>query len=837
MEGLGVISRIEEPTDWCAGMVVVPKADGGVRICVDLTKLNRYVKRERHILPSVEHVLAQVGDAKVFSKLDANSGFWQIELTPESAKLTTFITPFGRYIFNRLPFGISSAPELFQHRISEILRDYDGVVGLIDDVLIHGKTEEEHQQRLTAVLDKLKEEGITLNKDKCKFFTDQIQFLGQVISREGVSADIKKVEAIQNLPIPTNVSEVRRFLGMLNQLSKFSPNLSEKSKPLRDLLSKKNQWMWGQSQDEAFKALKEELSSGRTLALYEPNRESKVSADASAYGLGAVLRQKQPDQSWKPIAYISRSMTPTEQRYAQIEKEALAMTWACEKFSQYLLGSKFQIETDHKPLVPLMSIKNLEELPLRIQRFRLRMMRYHYDVQHVPGKDLNTADLLSRSPLSDTGEEDDLQEEVKLYVDHIFKYLPASDRRLDQIKEHQKNDPVLSKWKSQVMGERGRSKSSMCHNDLSVKDGLLMKDSRIVIPENLRQEIMQQIHSGHQGLVKCKERARQSVWWPGITKDIEEFIRKCRVCCQFQKPQFQPLLGTTLPDTPWQKVGTDLFEWKQVNYILIVDYYSRFIEIAKLSSTTSESIINHMKSIFARHGIPREVISDNGPQYSSMMFKKFAEDYGFNHVTSSPRYPQANGEAERAVQTIKDLLKRSKDPYMALLAYRATPLKLGYSPAELLMGRTLRTTIPITTKSLKPKLLSSKIVRKRDRKQKETQKKYYDQRHRASERTALEPGDEVWIPDQEVTGEIEEELGSRSYLIRTPTGVLRRNQRDVNRLPNQEEYSEDTNEIGTSLNVTTNTENSHSSQGPRRSSRQSKPPDRYGIWLNHVTQT
>ena len=237
MKALGVISKIDEPTDWCAGMVVVPKADGRVRICGDLTRLNKCVKRERHMLPSVDHILAQMGDAKIFSKLNANSGFWQIQLAKESAKLTTFITPFGRYHFNRLPFGITSVPEYFQKKMAEVLRDCDGVVCLMDDILIYGRSQEEHHARSVVVLERLRKEGVTLNKDKCQFVIIRIKFLGQVLNKKGISPDPDKVQAIRNLTSPTNISEIRPFLGMINQLSKFYPNSANSSKPLRDLLS------------------------------------------------------------------------------------------------------------------------------------------------------------------------------------------------------------------------------------------------------------------------------------------------------------------------------------------------------------------------------------------------------------------------------------------------------------------------------------------------------------------------------------------------------------------------------------------------------------------------
>ena len=238
MEQHEVISKVDEPTEWCSGMVVVPKASGKVRICVDLTKLNESVCREKLQLPAVDHSLGQMGGAKVFSKLDANSGFWQIPLDDESSKLTTFITPFGRYRFNRLPFGISSASEHFQKRVSQILEGLEGVLCHIDDILVFAETQEKHDERIKAVLDKLQHAGVTLNAEKCEFSKKQIKFLGHIISSNGILPDGEKLTPIKNMPTPTDVSGIRRFLGMVNQLGKFSDQLAENTKPLRELLKK-----------------------------------------------------------------------------------------------------------------------------------------------------------------------------------------------------------------------------------------------------------------------------------------------------------------------------------------------------------------------------------------------------------------------------------------------------------------------------------------------------------------------------------------------------------------------------------------------------------------------
>ena len=284
MEQLGVISKVEGPTEWCARMVVVPKPDGNVRICVDLTKLNESVCRERH-LPAVEQTLAQLAVAQVFTKLDANSGFWQIPLSTDSSLLTTFLTPFGRYCFNRLPFGITSAPEHFQRRMSALLEGIEGVVCMMDDVLVHGKDQDQHNDRLLKVLQHLETAGLTLNKEMCKFSQRQVKFLGQMVDRMGVHPDPAKVKAIQEVPIPKNVGDVRRFLGMVNQMGKFSPNLAEKTKPLRELLKEDNAWLWGPPQREAFEEVKKVMTTAPVLALFDPTHDTVVSADALCYGL------------------------------------------------------------------------------------------------------------------------------------------------------------------------------------------------------------------------------------------------------------------------------------------------------------------------------------------------------------------------------------------------------------------------------------------------------------------------------------------------------------------------------------------------------------------------
>ncbi|XP_064468672.1 uncharacterized protein K02A2.6-like [Ornithodoros turicata] len=683
MVAQGVIVPVDEPTEWCCGMVIVKKPNGTYRICVDYTPLNKFVERELHPMPVTDHVIAQIGVSKYFSKLDANSGYWQFQLTEESQLLTTFITPFDRFKFTRLPFGISSAPEFFQKKMAHIVSGLDGVVCNMDDILVHAKTREEHDDRVRKVLARLQDYGVTLNKDKCVFGVQRVKFLGHIIDQEGIHPDDTKVKAIQDMKPPTSLAELKSFLGMVNYLGKFIPHLAD------------------------------------------------------------VL---QPDGTYRPVAYASRSLTDTEKKYAQIEKEGLAIVWACDKFRDYITGMHITIETDHKPLIPIFMNKPLDDITPRLQRMKLKLMRHSCDLVHVPGKYLVAADVLSRSPLPDI-EDNGLEDELAAYVRGIVTYFPATDQRWSQIKKGQYEGTscqMLSNYLQQGWPDKALVDSS-CKNywqerfNLSLDDGLLMKESRILIPVAMRREILDKIHEGHAGITKCMERARQTVWWPGISKDIEDDVRRCPRCVQ--------------------------------------ESTNRYPELAPLTNLTSSAVIDHLKSIFARHGTPEVLISDNEPQFRRLVgsdFATFAKEWSFEHRTSSPRFPQSNGFVEAAVRVIKLSLKKSDDAYKALQSYRATPLGNGFSPAELLMGRRLRTSLPTAASLLSPKTPDRNQLRQWEERRIEMQKRNYDQRHGVRTLTPLRQGERVWITDTRSSGVVQA-AAPRSYNIQMDDGVLRRN--------------------------------------------------------------
>ena len=389
MEKAEVVVKQKQPTDWVNSMVAVVKPNKR-RICIDPQDLNQAVRREHFPMTTIEEVVADLPQAKVFSVLDATSGYWQVKLDEASSKLCIFNTPFGRYRFTRLPFGIKSAPEVFQNHMSELFADVEGVKVIVDDLLVWGKDDEEHDTRLEQVLRRAREVNLKFNAKKCKIKQEEVPYVGHVLSKEGLKADPEKIRAVKEMKPPENAKELKTFLGFIQYLGKFMPNMATESAPLRELLEKNVAWHWDHLQEESFQKLKQLASSTPVLGYYDPSKPLCLSVDASSKALGAVLLQDE-----KPLAYASRALTPTQQWYAQIEKETLAIVYGEQKFHQYIYGRTTDVETDHKPLQYILN-KPLHEAPLRLQKMMLILQRYYVKVKYVPGTELSVADALSR---------------------------------------------------------------------------------------------------------------------------------------------------------------------------------------------------------------------------------------------------------------------------------------------------------------------------------------------------------------------------------------------------------------------------------------------------------
>uniref|UniRef100_A0A8C5PPV9 Gypsy retrotransposon integrase-like protein 1 n=1 Tax=Leptobrachium leishanense TaxID=445787 RepID=A0A8C5PPV9_9ANUR len=774
----GYITKVNQPTEWVSSMVAAVR-NGKIRICIDPSDLNKVIKREHYPMRTIEEVVSAIPGAKVFSVLDAKSGFLQIELDEASSFLTTFNTPIGRFRWLRLPFGLKCAPEIFQRIMDEMLEGISGAISVMDDILIAAPSVPEHDEILRKVIQRATSYNLSLNFDKCHVKQSSVPYVGHLITADGLKADPAKIEAVKSMPTPRDKDGVRRFLGFVTYLSKFLPNLSEVDAPLRQLLKTDVEFAWQPAQQQAFDTLKDMCTESPMLQFFDPSKSVEIFCDASSNGLGAVLLQDS-----HPIAFSSRSLTDTETRYAQIEKEMLSIVHACVKFHNYIFGNHVTIYNDHKPLEDIFR-KPLLSTPMRIQRMRLRLQWYDLTVKYRRGKDMELPDTLSRAQLPVNKPEMEGLECVSM-----LHFVSVSEQKYSELQNCTREElSCLQRIIRQGWPDHRHDLPNELQpywdsrSQLVVSDGVVYKGLCIVVPPSMQAHTLKLIHQSHLGIVKSKQRAREVLYWPGMSSVIEQMVKNCGKCADFQnKLPRQPLRPTETPSFPFEEVASDLFEFEGTHYILLVDYYSKFIEVDTLKNLHCRSIIEKLKAQFSRHGIPVILRTDNGPQYAAEEFKVFCQSYGITHRTSSPHTPHSNGEAERAVQTVKKLWAKASDKHLALLDYRTTPLdSVGFSPAQLLMGRRPRNSLPTARLLLAPAAYDPIKVKQRLDRSKCIQKFYYDHKRASGPRAELKPGDEVrmqphpgsnrWSPGVVVRSHD----APRSYIVESGNKEYRRN--------------------------------------------------------------
>ena len=775
------ITPVKEPSDWVSSMVVAVKPGKDIRICLDPRDLNKAVLREHYPIPTVEEILASIPEAKMFSVLDAKSGYLQIKLDYESSMLTTFNTPIGRFRWLRLPFGIKSAPEIYQRLMDMMLEGIEGARAVMDDILVAAATKSEHDKILKKVIERATEWNLKFNYQKCQIRKSQVKYVGHIVTAGGLQVDPDKVKAVKDMPTPKSKEDVKRFLGFVQYIAKFIPKLSELSEPLRLLTRNDIEFVWDSVQDKAFEELKSMCCKTPVLAFYDVSKPVRIQCDASSYALGAVILQE-----GRPVAYTSRGLTDTERRYAQIEKETLAIVHACKKFHHYAFGKEVVVESDHRPLQAIFS-KPLLSAPMRLQSMMLKLQHYDLKVTYVPGKHIPMGDALSRANLPTT------QEDIEMIPINMIDFVAVSPKRYKEFQLKTADElnelyhVILKGWPDnhdkQATAASAREYWKV-RDELTVYDGIIYKGMRIVVPPSMRRGMMEQVHESHQGIVKCKERARETLYLPGMTSQIEDLVSDCVPCNEHQNKQpKERLKPTPTPNLPWEEIGTDLFEFNGKSYLLTVDYFSKFIEVDKLKNTSSKATIKTLKRQLSSHGIPSKLRNDNGPQYSSKQFEQFADDWDMVHITSSPHDPRSNGEAERAVQTVKRMWKKSKDKYLALLNYNTTPLACGMSQSQISMSRRLRNKIPIKKELLKPTAYDLEELRREMKQSLQDVKQRYDRKH-PSELPDLLPGDPVRMEPwqgkkwrQAVV--LEKHSTPRSYVVECEGRKYRRNRKNL----------------------------------------------------------
>lgn len=687
----GVIEKSASP--WSSPVVIVKKKNNKYRFCIDFRKINEVTERDAYPLPQVGATLDKLRNARFITTLDLKDGYWQIPLTDASKPVTAFTVPGrGLFQFKVLPFGLHSAPVTFQRLLDRIISPElePRAFVYLDDIVVLGTTLKEHVETLTEVLRRLQEAKLRVNPDKCQILQKEIKYLGHVVNQLGIHTDPEKVRAIAEIKAPRDVKEMRRFLGMTSWYRRFIPSFATTTQALTKLLKKKQNWVWGSDQIQAFEKLKEQLTTAPILAPPDFEKPFTLQTDASNEGLGVVLTQT-IDNREKVIAYASRTLNPAEKNYSTTEKECLAVVWGIQKMRMYLEGYRFLVITDHQSLKWL---KNIQSPAGRIARWNLYLQQFDFEIQYRKGNQNVLADALSRSPL----------------------YTEAGDDADEEICTMMGPDPWYPTLKEKIQQEPEN------YPDYQIRNGKVFRHLfhrldyantearwKLCLPREDRDRIFRENHddptAGHMGIAKTIARISQHYYWPGMNKDIAQYVRACRSCQQHKPAQLPTAgkMGTINAQQPWEYVAIDLVgplprSTQGYTYLCVIqDKFTKWVEIHPLRQPKSTGIIKALKErVIYRFGCPKTIISDNGSQFTSKEFTGLLSELGIQHQRTPPYSPQCN-PVERANRVVKTMISqyitgqhKTWDRYLPELNFAINSARhesTKFSPAYLNYGR------------------------------------------------------------------------------------------------------------------------------------------------------
>ncbi|XP_062557570.1 uncharacterized protein K02A2.6-like [Armigeres subalbatus] len=709
MEKSGIIEKVTSAPNWISGMSAVAKGKDDFRLVVNMRAPNKAINREYFRLPLLEEMKVKLHGSKCFTKLDLSNAFYHLELSKESRDLTTFITESGMYRFTRLMFGVNCAPEVFQREMTRILENVENIIVYIDDILIFASNFEELHKTVNQVLQILRANNLTLNAKKCEFDKTQLKFLGHQLDAEGFHVDEEKIRSIRQFREPATISELRSFLGLASFISAHVKNFADITSPLWTITTAKS-WTWGYEQSQAFQLIKEKiLQNCVTLGYFSENDRTILYTDASPIALGAVLVQNNKDGSSRIISYASKSLTTTERRYAQNQREALAAVWAVEHFSYFLLGRKFTLRTDAQGVSFILN-RSREESKRALTRadgWALRLSPYRYDVEYIRGAD-NIADPPSRLYNgNDVAFDDDTSPwEIASLEANSVGFLTD-----EEIKAATFEDPILQnvmcslksgKWPLHLR------QFQLVESDLTTRDQILVKTGCVVIPTALRRKTLDLAHHGHPSAAKLKSILRQRVWWPGMAAEAQQLVETCETCAVNGKPEKPtPMQRIFAPRAVWETIALDFngpyVKFGEVYILVIVDYRSRYLIARPVKSTGFMHTRKVLEDIFDREGIPKSIKTDNGPPFNGEDYKTTVPSVEYQRF-SRPLFPQQNGLVEGYMKVINKAMVSAtvnKTNYVeelreAIHAHNAAAHSVTrLPPEEVMSGRKIKRKLPL----------------------------------------------------------------------------------------------------------------------------------------------
>jgi transposase InsO family protein len=701
----GIISPSSSP--WASPVTLVPKKDGTSRFCVDYRRLNAVTRKDRYPLPHIQDIFDTVGKGKVFSVLDLRSGYWQLPVAAEDRCKTAFTCHVGQFEYNRVSFGLSTAPSHFQRQMNGVFHTHLGrfVLIFIDDIVVYSENEAQHREHLREVFRCLSKAGLQLKLSKCSFMQASVDLLGFRIGANGIAPLEEKVKAISDLPPPQNVKAVRSFLGLANYYRQCVKGYAQIAEPIVALTRKAVPFEWSADCQAAFEQLKQALTGPQVMAHPDVNKPYSLYVDACNYAVGAVLVQMDDHGIERPIQYISHQLSSVQRKWATIEKEAYALIYALQKLRPYLLGAEYTIYTDHRPL---RSLFTKEMVNTKIQRWAILLAEYGAKIEYRQGIHNIRADTLSRLPSeSMLGEaevsaiECDGQDvTLPILLDDAIDLPDLKDAQREEYMDliMEANDPEGGD--EYVMYAGVLFSEQLPH--ANAPDG-----PRLVLPHRYQRRVMEVCHKevGHMSVSKTMKRITEEYVWPGLRRDVRDYINQCADCAVFRRTQVHvPMQDVEVPAGPMQIVHMDFIgpyvaDPQGNRYVLtVIDYLTGWVEAYALPDQSAKTIIDAVAlRLFTQHSKPRAIVSDNGQGFGSRQWAQFLEQSGVECRRTTPVHPQGNAKIERLNRTLKDILvrlmrNRPEDWYVhlpaAVQAYRmAVSDVTGYSPFFLLYGR------------------------------------------------------------------------------------------------------------------------------------------------------
>ena len=709
----GVIRPSTSP--WASPVVMVPKKSGEWRLCVDYRALNNITQKDAFPLPVIRDIFDQLEGASYFSLLDLDSGYHQLKLGKKTIPKTAFTCELGLFEYVRLPFGIATAPAQFQRMMNQVLQGLigNGCFVYIDDIVIYGKTKQEHDENLRKVLTRLAEYNLRTKPAKCTLGVRALRLLGHIVDKDGVRTDPEKCAAIAKMPRPHTVREVRRFLGASGYYRDLIPGYARLASPLVELTRKATEFEWTPERHASFNALKAALLSDNCIAYPDIRRPYNLYTDACDYAMGAVLTQEDPiSGKEKAIYYISHQFSGPQMRWPTIEKEAYAVVFAIEKLRPYVLGCPgITVYTDHKPLTSLFTqmMKNT-----KIQRWAILLTEFNVNIQYIQGSHNLKADFLSRLRHEPAPDEFNIlvinaenNEPYPRAGDAFYQHESLEVLRFDGIS--------IEELKRE---QHARFRPSMWTDDDYIQiDGVLCsleplkrgetERPRILLPEPYRKQVIQKAHEevGHLSVERTLRRVREAYSWGYMLRDVTNHLKLCAICQACKRDRVRVPMGDgPTPALPDQVIAMDItgpFTWDADHYrwlLVVIDHCTNWVEAYPLRNKTNAGVLAALaRHYLPYHATPHVIITDNGTEFKSQEWKNYLKRHAITHQLTTPYWPRANGKVERMNKTIKEMMARLSNnnltrwveilPEVIKVLNATTTRATGYPPFLLQTGR------------------------------------------------------------------------------------------------------------------------------------------------------